>query len=155
MAVKVKQYRGAWWVLIDHKGKRKAKRIGASKRAEEQIEARINLGQFGILEENERRPFRAYYKEWLDSYAKTPTKAATYANYETAYRVHLLPFFGDTDIRDITRAQVKRFLYEKLKEGRQRPRAGQDKGGLSRSSVKAILAPLSEMFNHAIEDGHL
>src|SRR5262249_55125942 len=119
MAVKVKQYRGAWWVLIDHKGKRKAKRIGASKLAAEvaaeQNEARITLGQFGILEENERRPFRAYYKEWLDSYAKTPTKAATYANYETAYRVHLLPFFGDTDIRDITRAQVKRFLYEKLK----------------------------------------
>src|SRR5262245_33140721 len=119
MAVKVKQHRGAWWIFIDHKGKRKAKRIGTSKRAAEiaaeKIQARLMLGQFGILEEQEKRPFGTYYKEWLDSYAKTHTKDATYANYETAYRVHLLPFLGNTDIRDITRAQLKRFIYEDRK----------------------------------------
>ena len=27
--------------------------------------------------------------------------------------------------------------------------------GKSRNSVKAMVAPLSEMFNHAVEDGHL
>jgi integrase len=57
--------------------------------------------------------------------------------------VHLLPFLGYTDIRNITRAQLKRFIYEKLN------------ADLSRNTVKATLAPLSEMFNHAIEDGHL
>ncbi len=36
MAVKVKQHKGAWWIFIDHHGKRKAKRIGSSKRAAEQ-----------------------------------------------------------------------------------------------------------------------
>ena len=118
MAVKVKHHKGKWWVFIDHHNKRKAKCIGLSKRAAEiaaeKIQARLTLGQFGILEEQEKRPFSTCYTEWLNSYAKTHTKEATYANYETAYRVHLLPFFGHADIRDITRAQLKRFIYEKL-----------------------------------------
>jgi len=57
--------------------------------------------------------------------------------------VHLLPFFGALDIRDITREQVKQWGYEKLQSG------------LSFSSVQKYLAPLSEMFNHAVEDGHI
>jgi hypothetical protein len=28
MAVKIRQHKGAWWLFIDHHGKRKAKRIG-------------------------------------------------------------------------------------------------------------------------------
>ncbi|MEW6299904.1 MAG: site-specific integrase [Thermodesulfobacteriota bacterium] len=146
MAVKVKHHKGAWWVFIDHRGKRKAKAIGSKSAAEavaKKIEAKIALGQFEIAEEKERMPFRSYYKTWLESYVRTHTKASTYANYETAYRVHLLPCFGETDIRAITREQLKRFIYEKLN------------AGLSRNSVKGYLAPLSEMFNHAIEDGHL
>jgi hypothetical protein len=35
MAVKVKQHKGAWWIFIDHRGKRKAKRIESSKYAVE------------------------------------------------------------------------------------------------------------------------
>ena len=33
MAVKVKFHRGAWWLFIDYKGKRKAKRVGSEKAA--------------------------------------------------------------------------------------------------------------------------
>ena len=57
--------------------------------------------------------------------------------------MHWLPFLGDVSITDITREQLKRFMYEKLN------------AGLSRSSVKNYFAPLSEMFNHAVEDGHV
>jgi integrase len=148
MAVKVRQRNGKWWVFIDYHGKRKAKCVGTSKRAAEQvaekIQARLSLGQFAIGEEKAKRlPFSTYYKDWLDTYVKHHTKEATYACYETAYRVHLLPFLGETPIQEITREQLKRFIYEKLG------------AGLSRNSVKGYLAPLSEMFNHAIEDGHL
>jgi len=108
------------------------------------IRERLAEGDFGITKEQpDTKPFSTYYKTWLDSYIRTHTKTATYANYETVYRVHLLPFLGDTDITEITREQLKRFMYEKLN------------AGLSRNSVKGYLAPLSEMFNHAIEDGHL
>lgn len=47
MAVKVKQHKGDWWLFIDHHGKRKAKRIGSSKRAAEiaaeKIQASVTL----------------------------------------------------------------------------------------------------------------
>lgn len=49
MAVKVKQRKGKWWVFIDYKGKRKAKCVGTSKRAAEEvagkIQTRIALGK--------------------------------------------------------------------------------------------------------------
>ena len=52
MATRIKHHKGAWWIFINHKGKRKAKRIGSSKRAAEiaaeKIQAKIALGQFEI-----------------------------------------------------------------------------------------------------------
>jgi hypothetical protein len=49
MAVKVKQHKGKWWIFIDHQGKRKAKCIGMSKRAADEvagkIEAKLKLGE--------------------------------------------------------------------------------------------------------------
>jgi integrase len=151
--------RPGWWVIINHRNKRKKKHFPdkeTAARFARQIREHLALGEFGIVSDQELRPFGPYYTHWLNSYAKTHTKAATYANYETAYRVYLLPFFGeDLDIRDITREMLKRFIYEALTNGKKRKREGQAQAGLSRSSVKAIIAPLSEMFNHAIEDGHI
>src|SRR5215510_6167556 len=144
MAVKVRQKSGKWWVFIDHKGKRKAKCIGDKRAAEQlkaKLEAKIALGEFELEEDQERLSFSTYYRSWLETYVKNHTKAATYASYELAYRVHLLPFFGNTDIRHITRQQLKRLIFEKLN------------GGLARNSLRGYLAPLREMFNHAIEDG--
>ena len=161
MAVRLRQRpdRPGWWIIIDHRNKRKKKHFPDKETAlrfARQIREHLALGDFGITNEQEKRPFGSYYKNWLDSYVKTHTKAATYANYETAYRVYLLPFFGENiDLRDITREMLKRFIYEALKNGKKRKREGQEQAGLSRGSVKAILAPLSEMFNHAIEDEHL
>jgi integrase len=57
MAVHVKQHTGAWWIFIDHKGERKAKRIGSSRRAAEKIQAKIALGQFEIKDEQHRIRF--------------------------------------------------------------------------------------------------
>ncbi len=65
MAVKVKQHKGAWWVFIDHKGKRKAKRVGSKQAAEaaaRKIEAALTLGTFSLAEEEKPKvPFFAEY----------------------------------------------------------------------------------------------
>ncbi len=63
--------------------------------------------------------------------------------YTNAFEQHLLPTFGKKDITDITRDQVKTLAYGLLAQGK------------ARKTVEVILAPLSEMFNHAIEDGQL
>src|SRR5713101_10138684 len=109
MAVKVKQRKGKWWVFIDHKGKRKVKCIGESKRAAQQvaekIQAKISLGQFEIMEEKPQRPFDAYFRNWLDTYVKAHCKERTYDLYADSFRVHLLPHFGQKDIAAITREE--------------------------------------------------
>ncbi len=33
MGVKIRQWKGAWWIFIDHQGMRKAKRIGVGEPA--------------------------------------------------------------------------------------------------------------------------
>lgn len=121
--------------------------VGPSKRMAEEVLLKRKIAlreqKFDLQVDKRKRPFAAHFRQWLETYAKPETKASTYAFYATAYRQHLLPFFGEQDIRAITREAIKRFLAEK--------RAA----GLSRSSLKGYLAPLSEMFNHAIEDGVL
>src|SRR5712691_3961330 len=146
MAAKVRQKNGKWWVFIDLHGKRKAKCVGDKRAAEQlkaKLDAKIALGEFEISNEKERRPFATYFRTWLDTYARAHCKDSTVAGYETAFRVYLLPRFGELDITEISREAVKKLAYEML---------AQDK---SRNYVKATLAPLSEMLNHAIEDGHL
>jgi integrase len=147
MAVKVRQHKGAWWVFIDHHGKRKAKRIGASKRAAEtvaeKIQAKLALGQFEIQDEKPKRPFDAYFQQWLDTYVKAHCKERTYVLYEGAFRLHLLPALGQKDIAEITREEVKRLTYGLLSQGK------------SRQTVKNVLTPLCAMLNCALEDGHV
>src|SRR5215471_11890802 len=107
MAVKVKQHKGAWWIFIDHQGKRKAKRIGDSKRAAQQvaekIQAKIALGQFEIEDKQQHRPFDAYFRNWLDTYVKAHCKERTYETYHDVFRIYHLPFFGQRDIGEISR----------------------------------------------------
>jgi len=147
MSVKVRQRKGRWWLYIDHKGRRKAKCVGTDKRAAQdaakQIEAKLALGDCGVIAERERRPFDVYYRAWLNAYVSTHCKLSTLAAYETAGRVHFAPAFGGKEINAITRDDVKALV------------AAMHAKGLTRNSIKANLAPLSEMFNHAIEDGHL
>src|SRR5262249_58983141 len=111
MAVKVKQQKGKWWVFIDHKGKRKAKCIGSKQAAEtaaRKIEAKLTLGDFSLLEEKPLRPFDEYFRQWLDTYVKAHCKERTYDLYEAAFRLHLLPTFGQRDMAGIRRAKAKK-----------------------------------------------
>ena len=147
MGVRVRQRkdRPGWWLIIDHLKKRRKKHFADKEtalRVAKRVRERLALGDFSIVEDKPR-PFRDYYRNWLETYVRNNTKEATYASYELAYRAHLLPFFQDTGVHQITREQVKEFMYTLLN------------AGLARNSVKGYLAPLREMFNHAIEDGHV
>jgi integrase len=147
MAVKVRRRNNAWWVFIDHKGKRKAKRIGTSKSAAEEvagkIEAKLKLGDVGILDEHPSRPFDAYCERWLTTYVKTHCKLSTRTRYESVAWLYLLPRFGSRDLTKIGREEMKQFIYDLY---------AQDK---SINTVKSVLTPLRELFQHAVEDGHV
>lgn len=147
MAVKVRQRKGKWWVLINHKGKRKAKCIGDSKRTAqlfaEKMEAALLLGQFDLSKAEHHRPFDLYFTHWLETYAKTHCKASTVDHYQRTFRLYLSPALKHKELGAISRDDVKKLVY------------GLVSAGKSRNSVKAALTPLIEMFNHAVEDGHI
>lgn len=148
MAVKVKQHKGAWWVFINHQGKRKAKRIGASKRAADQvaekIQAKIALGQFTVQDETPKLPlFSEYAAQWLDTYAKVHLKPGTWRRYSNDIRLHLAPRFGSTRLDAITRQDIRGLI------------AAKREAGLAWNSVRNFICPLREMLNHAVDDGIL
>ena len=143
MAVKVRERNGKWWVFIDHQGKRKAKCIGRSKRAAHQaadkIEAALTLGQLNLQEK--RRPFSAYFREWLDTYVKAHCKESTLDKYEKMFRLYLAPVFGDRDLGTITLDDVRKLVYGELAKGKRK------------NYVSSIIMPMGESLSHAVEDG--
>ena len=72
MGVKVKERKGAWWVFINHRGRRRAKRCASKKAAmmvADKIDAALRLGDTDVLEPQSRPgqvPTLAEYSEmWL------------------------------------------------------------------------------------------
>jgi site-specific recombinase XerD len=59
------------------------------------------------------------------------------------FLLYLSPAFKHKDLRAISRDDVKKLVSTLLSAGK------------SRNSVEAALTPLTEMFSHAVEDGHI
>lgn len=136
-----------WYGHWRENGRQVKRALGSSKREAEVYLAKIQVDRrerkLGLsLPTREKRPFAEYGARWLETYATQHCKPSTVAAYRVAFGRYLMPTFRDTDIADITRDQVKTLAYKLLEEK-------------SRSYTKTTLAPLVEIFNHAVEDGHI
>ena len=120
MSVKIRKRNGVWWLYINYRGRRKAKKVGSLKAAElakTEIEARLTLGDFGILEDRKGPTFAEYAGQWLQHYAQVECKQSTQESYRRNLRVHLLPVFGTIRLTEITRDRINpdfRFKTPKL-----------------------------------------
>ena len=146
MGVKVRERpagSGVWWIFIDHQGKRKAKKVGDKKTAIEaakKIEARLTLGDVGIVEKGKTPVFKEYAEQWLATYGATQLKYSTAESYASDLKNHICPFFGDKRLDQIKKTDVKQFIYER------------QQAGLSTSSVRNLLACFSSIINNALDD---
>jgi integrase len=146
MGVKVREKNpGEWWLYINHDGKRKSKKIGKDKKlaieAARKIEAKLTLGDVGITEKADRVPtFEEYAESWLDNYGATAIKYSTLESYRNELRNHIMPVFGKMALDEITRTDVKQFLYAMQKKG------------LAGATVRKHLAYFGNIINHAIDD---
>jgi integrase len=114
-ASKVRQKDGKWYVFINHHGQRKAKCVGDSKKAAEEVkrklEAKLTLGDAGLLDAAPRVVlFGDYAEQWLAHYVTVACKPSSGRILRSIVRNHLLPAFGAQDLRSITRTQVKTFV---------------------------------------------
>jgi hypothetical protein len=118
MGVKVRQKDGKWYVFINHHGQRKAKRVGDSKKAAEEVkrklEAKLTLGDVGLLDAAPQAvSFGDYAAQWLAHYVTVACKPSSGRVIRGIVRNHLLPAFGAQDLQGITRTQVKAFVAQK------------------------------------------
>ena len=157
MAAKVKRdEKGIYWVVVHHKGRRKKKRIGRSKRTAEhvaaQIQAQLALGQFAIVDaEREPIPFDAFSQDWLrreieipiDREMKGHHAPGTARIYRLQVDVHLTPYFRDLDIRSIGLREVQGFHEHCIDTGRPR----------SSKSIDMALNVLRLILSHARGQG--
>ena len=91
MGVKVREKppgSGVYWIFINHKGKRKSKKIGAdnklANKAAEKIKAKLVLGEFNIEKIETPCPtFKDYSTLWLEGYVKLTKRWTTYQRYSS------------------------------------------------------------------------
>jgi integrase len=108
---------GKWQARVSRDGKEFS--IGTFRtKKEAQIEAgrveeRIYYGQT-LADKN--MMFDEVAKDWLEE-KRNNLKESTYQQYESALKVHILPFFGNNRIAKIRRADVTRWTKKQLNEG--------------------------------------
>ena len=144
MGVKVREKvkgSGEWWIFINHKGKRRSKKIGdkrAANTVKRKVEARLAKGDMGMI--RDKFPtLSAYSKQWLVA-PFHDWKDSTQREYEKAFNLHVKPRLGSKRLDEIKRVTVKTLLAQ-LKEQ-----------GLSPSRIKTVKNVVSGILNSAIED---
>ncbi|HID29702.1 MAG TPA: site-specific integrase, partial [Desulfobacterales bacterium] len=149
MGVKVKERpkgSGVWWIFVDHQGRRKAKKVGDKKMALEaarKIEAKLALGDLGIIEDKPKAPlFKDYAELRLNGYIKSMRRQSTFERYQDVLKRHINPTLGKRPINEIKRGEIRDLL---LKLNR---------NGLSRSTIclvrDVISGPLSFAFDEEL-----
>lgn len=148
MGVKVKPWKGAYWVFINHKGRRKAKRVGDRKAAElvkVKIQAKLAEGDLSGLETRSEAPvtLQAYGETWLKTHAGQACKFSTARVYESNLTRHIFPVLGAKALSSVTRGDC-RALVAVCREK-----------GLSRKSIENVGRTLSSILSQAVEDSIL
>ena len=148
MGVKVRERQkgsGVWWIFVDHKGLRKAKKIGKSRKLAEKVkevmEANLKLGR-PLLGKKEKPPIptiNAYYSSFKKNYMATTLKQTTFDGYDSSFRNHILPGLGKYRLDQLDRTKMQSFVRGLL-----------DKG-LAKDSIRLILAALSILYTDAID----
>jgi len=157
MGVKVRERpkgSGIWWILIDHHGKRKAKKIGKDKRlaqeAAKKIGAKLTLGEINLDDKSTKPPTLLEYIDgwrdsdgkrqigWYEKVAVLSLKHSTYCGYRTIIDHDLIPAFGSKPINEITSRMISDLISQKVKDG------------IRSSTARNIKNCLSAIMRHAV-----
>ena len=111
---------GIWWVFINHKGKRKARKIGSDEKTANEvakkIEAKLVLGDFEMEKPQSKCPtFGEYSKKWL-AFINVNRRESTYERYSQVLRDHVLPALRKKPLDSISRGEIRDLLMEKAKK---------------------------------------
>ena len=143
MGVKLKFFREAWWIFIDHHGKRRAKKVGdhqSALRIAKELRERLGLVDFGLpLLAAEPVTLQRYSQTWLEQ-ARLNLKASTVRFYEGHLDQHVVPALGPRAVSDLRRSDCRDLVT-----------ACRTKG-LKVTTVRGIARTLSTILSQAVED---
>lgn len=98
-------------VLYDNSGRQRWFACGEDKRAAKRRHDQLSVElRKGDIVEPSRIKFEQYCTQWLHDYARVRLKQSTYKEYESYTRVHLVPFFGQLRLCDITSQKVQQYI---------------------------------------------
>ena len=139
----IKKGSGVFYIFITVNGRRKSRKIGPKKLAEEvaaKIRARMLTGDLQIEDRKKVFTLQEYALLWIENYIRPTRKPGTYRRYEEILRLYVVPELGKKPLDKITRADVKRFLL------------GLHKAGSSRSTIALCRDVMSGALGQAIDD---
>ena len=173
MGVRVRKWKGSWWLAVYHNGARRMRRFGPSladkrraQRIAEQVAADLVKGNFDLdtIEEPEPPtpeepapptplPFDRYAEDWLRREVTGPAERGTgdhlalgtARSYAGHVHKHLSPHFASRDIRSINVAVVQAFHDHCL--DRKRPKSSR--------TLNMVIATLGMVLSHARAAGEV
>ena len=148
MGVKVRERpkdSGIWYLVIDHKGERRSKKVGPSKAKAEEVanivRANLLLGRPLLGKEDAPKvpTLNEYYKRFERTYMKTVVKETTSQAYEVAFRVHTLPALGKYPLDKIDRPKMEEFIAHLMETNK------------AKATIQLIMSALGTLYTQAID----
>jgi integrase len=161
MGVRVRQKKKGkgqpWWVFISHNGKRTSRQIGDRAAAEtvaSKIRAKLQLGEFGFDEKKKYIPlFKDFAQGFMETYSAMNHEESTQESYQQVLDRHILPYFGDMPLDEISRKDIKNFIAEKQRQRISKGKSGtKKKKRLSAGTIRIHKAYLSAILSEAVDD---
>lgn len=92
---------------------------------------------------------KMYFEQWL-SWQKLNVRQSTYEALTVYFNKHIIPYFKDKELEEITPFDIRTYIDVKLTSGR-----ADKKGGLSPVSVRKHLSLIKQALNEAVALGFL
>jgi integrase len=153
-----------WWIDYRYKGRRYRQKIGTRKRdAEEalsQIKVKIAAGEFVPMEERKRQEslepqsvlFETFAKEEFLPWSQMQHSANHHRRLESILRVHLIPFFGEHRLDEITTKRIEDY---KSRRRRGSYRRGRQTKKTTDATINREICCLKVILRKAVEWGKL
>lgn len=93
--------------------------------------------------------FSAVLSEFM-IYQKNKVKKSTFARYRDIIELHIMPFFGDMQLQELTSQAIEQFSNLKIESGRL-----DGKGGLSPKRVRDILSVIKIVLDYSQKQGYM
>jgi integrase len=142
MGVRVRFWKGAWWVFVNHQGRRKAKRVGdrdTAVRVAQALRERLARGEFALPTHSAEHNLRTYATAWLET-MRGSLKASTLRFCEGNLRLHLFPALGTRPVSSLSRQDCRAIV------------AACRAKGLRRETIRGVVRTLSTVLTQAVED---